>query len=40
MAPRGEEGEAFRAATAVAAEAALCIVDEGPLKAQNRYNVK
>lgn len=40
QAPRGEEGEAFRAATAVAAEAALCIVDEGPLKAQNRYNVK
>ena len=40
QAPRGEEGEAFRAATAVAAEVALCIVDEGPLKAQNRYNVK
>lgn len=38
--PRGAELEAFQTAINVAAEAALCIVDEGATKAQNRYNTK
>lgn len=38
QAPRGEELKAFEHAVALAADAALCVVDEGATKAMNRYN--
>lgn len=40
QAPRGAELEAFQVAVGVAADAARCVVDDGPAKAQNRYNQK
>ena len=36
--PQGEEAKTLRAALDRAAEAALCIVDEGADKAMNRFN--
>lgn len=38
QAPRGEQLEAFQAATGIAADAALACVGDGPLKAMNRFN--
>lgn len=36
--PRGEELEAFEHAVALAADASLCVLDEGATKAMNRFN--
>ena len=36
--PQGEEAKTLRAALDRAAEAALCIVDEGADRAMNRFN--
>ena len=36
--PRKDELEAFEHAVALAADAALCVLDEGAVKAMNRYN--
>lgn len=38
QAPKGAEAEAFEHAVALAADAALCTVDEGATMAMNRYN--
>ena len=38
QAPKGEALEAFQAACAIAADAALACVDDGPIKAMNRFN--
>lgn len=38
QAPRGTEEEDFEHAVAVAADAALLVIDEGPIAAMNRYN--
>lgn len=36
--PKGKDAEAFDHALAVAADAARCVIDEGPTKAMNRFN--
>lgn len=36
--PRGEEAELFGVAQNLAADAALCVVDDGPTKAMNQFN--
>jgi len=38
QAPKGEEAEVFGAAVNTAADAALCVLEEGPQKAMNKFN--
>ena len=38
QAPKGAEAEGFEHAVALAADAALCVIDEGSTRAMNRFN--
>lgn len=38
QAPKGKDAEAFEHAMAIAADAARCVLDEGPTAAMNRFN--